>query len=251
MNISSECMQQFKYSIDKMSNDVIISFSNSGRNWLFSILTDCGIKFNKTQFLAQREKAIPFNILSKYLIKYATYDRFKDYRVVFLHRDPRDTVVSSYYQSKFRAQGRVDIYGNQLSIGKLNEFVKDPKHGIEKVIVFNLFWKECNIDSIVVSYENMHVDPLSEIKKIYHHWNILISDDEINKAIDNNKFSNAQTREITDDRMIKKGTIPGIKETYKAREGKPNNYMNHMDLDTIIYCNELLEKYNYFERMNG
>ena len=108
---------------------VIVSYPKSGRTWLRVILQDLDVPLAFTHDGSSGSKARKFEEL-----KPIRKELYTEMPVVFLFRDPRDTVVSAYFWETHRL---VDGYA-----GSMAEFIRDPSHGVEKIVRFNLAWLE-------------------------------------------------------------------------------------------------------------
>jgi hypothetical protein len=130
-----------------------------------------------------------------------------------------------------------------LILEGLKEVAASMKEGIEKNIKFNLYWKESNkYNRIMVSYEDLHKSPVTTIKSVCDFLDYNISIELITKAINENTFEKMRNKEIEGMQNIDEKSL-------KTRVGKIGGYINHLSEDDIKYCNDLLEKYNYFDRM--
>jgi hypothetical protein len=209
---------------------LLLSYSNSGRHWLMSIFHNCNIKCHKTLVGSNAVEAIPHQRLIEYYEKTMSPDKFKDYNIIFLHRDPRDVVVSNYYHCIYLA--KMQNFNKEIS-----KFIRDDISGIEKIIKFNLFWKEFKIEKKVLTYESMHLDIFNQIKNI-----IDIDSDTLKAAIELSSFENMKQNEI-------KNYPNKTLNEMKVRKGIVGEYINELCEADIDYCNNLLNSYNYFERM--
>jgi hypothetical protein len=209
---------------------LLLSYSNSGRHWLMSIFHNCNIKYHKTLLGSNAVEAIPHQRLIEYYEKTMSPDKFKDYSIIFLHRDPRDVVVSNYYHCIYLA--KMQNFNKDIS-----KFIRDDISGIEKIIKFNLFWREFPIEKKILTYESMHFDIFNQIKRI-----IDADGNTINTAIQLSSFENMRDDEL-------KNYPDNTLNEMKVRKGIIGGYTNELSNEDIKYCNELLQKYNYFERM--
>jgi len=170
-------------------------------------------------------------------------DKYKDYRVVFLHRDPRDVVVSSYYHYTKRNRLPYD--------GTISDFIRDPYQGIEKITRWNLLFKEhMNAENFLyISYEDMHSDLYDVVQKSLVHFKLNAAEEDIQRGIkETSDFDNMKRMELADKKKMK-WTDLNDNDTFKAREGKVGSHVNHLNQDDIDYCNDILEKHEYFKRM--
>ena len=104
----------------------VISHPKSGRTWLRLMLDQLGIGGVRFSHAGSTEEA---SITSRRLRHGVRWWNGK--RVLLLIRDPRDTAVSFYFQATRRSH----VYS-----GKLGDFLRDPRFGIERIIQFDLLW---------------------------------------------------------------------------------------------------------------
>lgn len=223
---------------------VIVSYPKSGRTWLRIMLNDLGIYPRFTHSFADFGK--PRSWRDKECL-----EQYFDNRVVLLTRNPKDTVVSSYFQ----AVGWEGVFE-----GNLKQFVRDREIGFEAILKFNRAWYERRGEFksfLHISYEQLHSAPVNAIRRLIKFFGIPgISDRAISAAVSANRFEIMQRREISGElyqkygnRFSEGGEIQ--KERLKVREGKVGGYSCHMDDEDLEYCNLLMEKYRYEEAFEG
>ena len=160
-------------------------------------------------------------------------------KILFLVRDPRDVIVSHYFQLKFRAKR----YN-----GSISEFIRDEKRGITKILYFYNIWyenKDIPSDFLLVKYEDLHRNCFKVMKSIWKFFDLSKINDEIIKdAIAESSFKNMQR--IEKEGKIKDRSFGVIdvndNRTFKVREGKINGYINHLNRDDINYINDQMIK---------
>ena len=84
-------------------------------------------------------------------------------RVIFLARDPRDVIVSLYYQKKYRRRRATTYHG------ELSDFLREPTGGIESIVTFYNVWAENRHmprDFLLVKYEDIVDDPERELRRM-------------------------------------------------------------------------------------
>jgi hypothetical protein len=148
----------------------IVSFPKSGRTWLRLLIGKAlcdhyGLPESQildTFALSRAAGILPTvfshdgtsNTEGRHLRRLSRDKRgFRGKQVLLLCRDPRDTVISCFYEATRRKQ----VYS-----GTLSEFLRDPHYGIEKIVVFYELWqaaRDVPDALLVVSYEEMHADP--------------------------------------------------------------------------------------------
>jgi hypothetical protein len=177
-------------------------------------------------------------------------------KIIFLHRDPRDVVVSMFYEftkrqlpildqeqrAKYEARGLIPPL-------TLTEFVRSPRFGIEKTILFNIACKE-KLNAHVLSYEDLSANPADQINKLIKYLEIDRSLDQVNSAVVENNFSSMKKREATGDIPANMAgrlgpTDPSDPNSYKVRKGVVGGWAGELDIDTQNYVNEIIKKYNY------
>ena len=219
---------------------VLVSFPKSGRTWLCVMLNELGLPFDyrhdgSTHGAAHRISEI--RVCKKPI--------FHNYPVVFLTRDPRDTVVSGYFEVTRREKIPYS--------GTISDFIRDPRHGIVKIILFNKAWLKAGAKLqhfLPITYEQLSADPASALRAIVEFVGGRADDDAISKVVGENTFDKMRHREAN--REYKQygtklaPTHQGDPESYKVRRGKIGGYLDYLSPDDVAYCNAMLERYGYW-----
>ncbi|XPV67696.1 MAG: sulfotransferase domain-containing protein [Halarcobacter sp.] len=170
---------------------------------------------------------------------------------IILLRNIFEIIVSDYFQQK-----------NRLKIfeGKLCDFIKNTnvlKQYCELLNNYSLFDNSDNTN-FFITYENMHLNIYTNIKKLIFFLELPIDDKIIIEAINNGSFENMQKVEI--EKGVAGYDLDTInKESLRVREGKINNYNKYLDEKDIFIIKEecstfltssgmsLVKKYKLFE----
>jgi Sulfotransferase domain len=230
---------------------ICISYPKSGRTWLRMILNslDIDMEYSHLDTGADRkswgkrfdELDIPCIVREK---------------IVFLHRDPRDVVVSMFYEFTKRQLPILDQVQREKYEARglippltLSEFVRSPRFGIEKTIIFNIRCKE-KLNAHLLSYEDLSTNPTEQINKLIQYLEIDRPFDQINKAVVENNFSSMRKREATGDIPANMTgrlgpTDPSDINSYKVRKGVVGGWATEMDVEIQNYVNEIIKKYSY------
>jgi hypothetical protein len=223
----------------KFYNDIIlISYPKSGRTWLRVMLDflDVNLKydhyledFNKIKNLGQKSTDI-------------FLPKFSDKRIIFLTRDPRDTIVSSYFQEAKREQS---------FDGSISEFIRSPEFGIKSILDYQLFWikNRANYsDFLQIQYEEMHQDIAKVLKRIFTFLgNISIDDKKLKKTVGLFQFENMQFFEKKGLLGLRYGNVlrplgDRSADSLKVRKGVIGGYKNYLTEADLSYCNECISE---------
>jgi hypothetical protein len=216
---------------------VVVSYPKSGRTWLRVMLNDMGVVPTYTHDGSQNPRMIPCQELPD------DKSAFARNRVVFMVRDPRDTVVSSYFQ----VTNRHKDYN-----GSLKDFMRDDRFGIQKVLKFHEIWdrnRSVPKDFMVVRYEDLKADTFGAMKELLQFIRPgRVKEDKLRRVIDFYEFENMHKLEKQGYfRGTYKGVLsPGDKnnqESYKTRKGKVGGYVEYMDDDDLEYARRIMTQH--------
>lgn len=224
---------------------VLVSFPKSGRTWLRVMLDDLDIPFDYEHDGPHDNKSRPFDELTLCGKK-----KYLDKPVVFLSRDPRDTAVSGYFQKSLRPDGYA---------GTMADFIRDPLHGVEKIVRYNLTWLARGADLpafLPITYEETVANPFAVVRGIVSFVGVEVSDAAIEHAVANNTFEKMRQREGRGEHLGRYGrygsmlspTNSSNPEAYKIRRGRVGGYIDYLSAEDTACCDEILERYRYFDK---
>jgi hypothetical protein len=167
----------------------VVSYPKCGRTWL-RILLQKYLDINGCGKRTFRDKAL-LQLPDKHVLKFEhdkgtwvpapcsmkqlSFDqaKYRGEKIVFLVRDPRDVLVSSWYHLKFREK----IYTETLS-----EFIRDNLIGIQKVIFMNMWVESSHYpeDFFLMTYEEMHYNTSESFTGFLRFLNSVIIIERIN-----------------------------------------------------------------------
>lgn len=165
-------------------------------------------------------------------------------KVILLCRDPRDTVVSLFFQKTKRSGARVE--------SDISTFIRDPKMGIRNIIHVMNRWHERfrkHPHCLRVSYEELRGDTLGTLIKVLEF--IGISDIDVaraKEAIEFAGFENMKAMESRGDfkkRNLQPGD-PSDADSFKVREGKVGGYKRHFSEADLNYIDAAMHELDAF-----
>lgn len=220
----------------------LVSYPKSGRTWLRMMLKELNVEFHFTHDGFSSSKSRPLDET-----RVGRRRRYQNQPVVFLYRDPRDTAVSDYF---WRARSK------ESYIGTIAAFIRDPLYGIDRIARFNLTWLERGVQLpafLPITYEEISASPVAGLRHILEFAGVTVSDPKIVRAVENNTFEKMQEREAQGAYVKHTGKFFTTKlaepEAYKVRRGKRGAYVDSLSPEDISYCNDILERYRYFEQV--
>ncbi len=159
--------------------------------------------------------------------------QFRDKTVVFLVRDPRDVVVSMYFEASRRST---------LFQGTIGEFIRQPVGGLDAIVdYYNVWAKAADVPRRfhLVRYEDLHRTPATVLAGVLEAMQLPVSPAAIDAAIGFSKFDNMRKLETANafgsDRL--KPANAGDAESFKTRKGKIGGYREYFSAADLEYVN--------------
>ena len=165
-------------------------------------------------------------------------NKFQQKKIVFLIRDPRDVLVSSWYHLKYRE----NIYTKELS-----PFIREPLTGINKIIKFFNQWiahKDYFNNFIYLAYEDFHEAPYETFYNLFSFCGLDIDKNKLQEAIEGGDFKEMKKMESSGS-LKEPWMKPGqknSKNSMKIRKGKTGSYKQEMTPEDIQYINQQMKE---------
>jgi len=163
--------------------------------------------------------------------------RYHGKKVVYLTRDPRDVVVSCYFQATRR---------KSLFHGTISEFIRSDKYGIRKIVAFNRIWHAArNVPEafLLVRYEDLHVAPGPLLRRILEFMDVSrIEDATLHRAIEFASFSNMKKVEREgkfENKKLRPGKS-GDEESFKVRKGKVGGFVDYLNPEDCAFVDQIV-----------
>ena len=158
--------------------------------------------------------------------------RFRDKTVVFLVRDPRDVVVSMYFEASRRST---------LFAGEIGAFVRQRVGGLDAIIDYYNVWADsAHVPRrfTVVRYEDLHRTPAAVLATVLETMDLAVSPGAIDAAIRFANFDNMRKLEAANAFQSERlrPANAGDAESFKTRKGKIGGYREYLsaaDLDHV------------------
>jgi hypothetical protein len=239
----------------------LVSVPKSGRTWLRVLIQSYLCAWDGREFAvhvqAFSNPAIPRVLYTHDRFEHAQERRWyvrargrnlippglaRRHPILLLARDPRDVVVSLYYQLNRREKTRKRYEGT------LSEMIRDRRRGIHSMInVMNAWLKEWDgrPDFLMVRYENLRRDVAPEARRILEFLGVTPVDEALLKhAIEFSSFDNMKAMERAGafaEGRLKAGDSQDP-ESFKVRKGKIGGYRDTLPAEDVAYLDEAMER---------
>ena len=205
----------------------LISFPKTGRTWLMYMLRSIINKLDK-EFIVNIEASHDSSEIviedgsrtdPNLIFNYTLRLRYLNSNILFMVRDPRDVIVSHFYQITKRTN-------KPLKFDNISEFLRDEKLGFKRIIHFyNLWYKNKKFARcfLLVRYEDLLNDGVKELDRVITFLNIDVSVSEL-KTIYNNSSAD-KMRKLEVDRNLQDFKYFGDTTNHlKVRRAKIGSY---------------------------
>jgi len=172
---------------------------------------------------------------------------YKNKNVVLLVRDPRDVIISWYFQVINR--GSLKNFKEEIDIDSPKNFIYNKRGGLETIIKFyNVWWENRELPKsfYVMSYESLRSDTKGELQKLFKFWGVddLIGSTSLDYSIEKNSFENLKSKEKRGE--VKHGAFKteekNNQDAYKVRKGKVGGYIDYLEKEDIEYMDKMINK---------
>lgn len=238
-----------KWHIHRAMDAYIIEHPKCGRTWVRFILHDYMNNTGNSLKIGYTHDGTEFNILdSKRLEKWKYFSRrkYRKKKIIFLLRDPRDVMVSLYFQATRRSCVLPKDY-------PISDFIRGSSFGIDKMITFLNIWQRVFKKHIVpnyllIRYEDLHSNCYSQMEKIITFLGTPLVKDCLERAVIENLFENLRSKErnatiAENDNSygILKAKDVNDPESFKVRRGVIGGYVDYLSPEDVRYINEKLQ----------
>jgi len=173
-------------------------------------------------------------------------DAYCNKNIVFLVRDPRDVVVSYYFQ--YTKRGDRILANDRDFTGSIDDFAFHDIGGIPSVVKFYNAWCEAaprSANVLFIRYEDLHSHPASVLQSVLRHLGQRgVRDDCLASAVKFCEFDKMREYELTNKfqnrRLFSdKNADP---EGFKTRRGKVGGYRQYLSDKTLSKINAYIQE---------
>lgn len=161
--------------------------------------------------------------------------RYRGKRILLLVRDPRDVVVSMYFERSRRERA----YSKSLA-----EFLHERRGSLATIIAYyNVWYRQQRVPRgfAVVRYEDMQADAAKELRRVLDFLGMSgVSDEHVRQAVEYGSFENMRSLESSG--AVESGRLrprdAGDVESFKTRRGVVGGYVDYLDEQQVAWMEE-------------
>jgi hypothetical protein len=210
-----------------------VSYPKSGRTWIRYILAQLDVD-QQIQFHHDR---FEFNDGARPAHDFDVVGRLREYsnveKLVYLERDPRDVMVSLYYQVTGRF---MDFFGYE---GSISEFIRDDYFGAGNLERFRRMWTKISarLGFLTVSYEECHRDTAGTLRKLLAYYAIDVDSARLSEAVANSEFDKMNHLEQSE--TFEHPWLRPRNSAPKVRQGKVGGFRDALGEEDIEFLNDV------------
>lgn len=152
--------------------------------------------------------------------------RYRRQKVVFLVRDPRDVVVSMYFERSRR---------EQVDVGSMSDFLEASVGSLDTIIEYYNIWaanRDQARDFLMIRYEDLQQGAAVELRRLLDFIGLSeVSNEHIAEAVEYSSFGNMRKMELGGE--VSSGRLnprdPSDKESFKTRKGIVGGYVEYLE----------------------
>jgi hypothetical protein len=234
----------------RLSDVVVVSFPKAGRTWLrmlmgqaiarhFAMMDRPVEDILSVTPLGRDRKDVPRVLFTHdgnpqgstpEEIRGRSRAAYRHTRVIFLVRDPRDVIVSLYFQRS----RRVGLQ-NQTPVDEpIASFVRQRRGGLESVVEFYRVWLEQRSraqEFLLIRYEDLHRDPHAELRRVMEFIGVAdVATETLGAAVAESRFDSMRKLEASG-AIAAEALTPGAAgdvDSYKTRRGEVGGYRDYL-----------------------
>jgi hypothetical protein len=225
---------------------VLVSFPKCGRTWLRMMIGRAlseHYELGDTDLLSLRKLCRLHPDIPRILVEHEddpfwktadqlhhTKTEYRHKKIVFLVREPKDVVVSSYFH-KSKREGAYT--------GSLSDYIREPEGGIDTILEYYNIWEknsEVPCGFLGVSYEEMHRDSAGVLRRVLDFLGCdAVSDEAVREAAGFSSFDRMREMEEKGQHGIRGKATADLreKEAFKVRKGRVGGHAEYLSAEDI------------------
>lgn len=169
-------------------------------------------------------------------------------KVIFLIRDPRDLVVSNFYEKKYRGFKPRKGYDKKNFEGTISEFIRYEFGGLPNIVrYYNVWQQQMNVPRgfLMVRYEDLKSKPESVLEETLTFLGIRgIDPATLQQAIASSSFENMRKIEESDQLdNYRLGSAGGNNTSFKTRKGKVGSFREELSEEDITWMEQYIDQH--------
>ncbi len=160
-------------------------------------------------------------------------------KVLLLTRDPRDVLVSYYFDAK----NRMKVIDCDIST-----YLHHEKGSIDAIVAFYNAWARARFvprDFLWLTYEDMHRDPRKVISDSARFFGLPDPSDELlEEVVEQASFRNMRKAELQDSFKHERlrPADPANPDSFKVRRGKVGGFVDYFSAEDIAYIDDYIDR---------
>jgi|WetSurMetagenome_2_1015567.scaffolds.fasta_scaffold261865_1 hypothetical protein len=210
-----------------------ISYPKSGRSWIRYALTLLDIE----KHICFHHDGFEFNDGTKPPHNFDVEERLAIYsqadRIVYLSRDPRDVMVSLFFQVTGRFKDFFHYKGN------ISDFIRDKYFGAHNLKAFQDMWAELSdkTNTLHVTYELCHEDLPGVLGQIVMHYGFAVPTERLIEVAGQSQFD--LMKAVESKGQFKYPWLRPRNDSIKVRRGMISGFVDTLSIDDIDYLNKM------------
>jgi hypothetical protein len=164
--------------------------------------------------------------------------RYRDKKIILLVRDPRDVVVSMYFERSRR---------ERAYSGTLPEFLHESRGSLDTILAYYNVWARERTRPrgfCLVRYEDLKADAAGELRRILRFTGLALVNEHVEDAVRFASFENMRAMEMGD--VLGSGRLrardPKDAESFKTRKAKVGGFVDYLKPEEIAWMEQKIRE---------